>query len=80
MKLYKVTLRGMTTGIGSNTINGIACVVASDPKRAFEEVKKYVDENDLGFHHERELSKIELIAEEGDYPGCGCRLFIEKGE
>lgn len=77
MKLYRVTLRGMyyaTTG----TNYGTPYVIAEDPTSAYEMVKAYLDKEGLGFSHERELDKIELLAETGDYPECKEQLYLGK--
>jgi len=74
-KLYRVTCRGMlddTTG----TAHGIAYVVAKDPTSAYEMLRRYLDDNDLGFERDRELDSVELVAEGSDYPDCGIRLFL----
>lgn len=75
MKLYRVTLRGMTSSIGS-VCHGTPYVVANDPTSAYETVLSYVNKKDYGFGPERELDKIELLAETGDYPECGQQLFL----
>ena len=72
MKLYKVKCRGMQFS------HGFSYVVANDPTKAYEIVKKYLDKEDLGFLDDRELEIIELLAEEGDYPKCKIQLHIEK--
>jgi len=74
-KLYKVTCQGMTTQI-TGPAHGVAFVVAPDPGQAYEKVRKWLDQKDLGFNKERELASIELIAEEADYPDCGYRLYL----
>ena len=74
-RLYRVTCRGMQTSIGSSVSHGIAYVVAENPDAAYQMVRRYLDDEDLGFSHERELEKIELLAEEAKYPSCGKALF-----
>jgi len=51
-------------------------VVAEDPTSAYETVKKYLDSKDVGFHKDREMESIELLAETGDYPVCREQLFL----
>ena len=75
MKLYRVTCRGMTVSFAS-TVNGIAYVVADNSDEAYKKLKKYLDEKEIGFFMERELDKVELIAEATDYPHCYTRLFL----
>lgn len=74
-KLYKIELRGMT-GWSSGVIHGISYVVAANPNEAYKKVRKYLDDNDLGFSKERELKKIELIAEDSNITGTQTMLFI----
>lgn len=71
-KLYRVTCRGMTHG---DQPHGIAYVVAADPADAYKKVRASLDERNLGFAKERELDKIELLAEVGNYPECGTALY-----
>jgi len=53
-------------------------VVAHDPTEAYAIVRQYCNKADVGFHKERELASIELLAEEGDYPDCQTQLHITK--
>jgi hypothetical protein len=77
MKLYRVTLRGMTHTSGSGTTHGDAYVVAKDAEEAYRKVKDYLDDKNFGFSYERELDTIKLLAEsDKDYPTCGKRLFL----
>ena len=77
MKLYRVKLRGMQHSTVS-TRYGISYVVAEDPTKAYNLVKKYVDDEDLGFSQDREMESVELLAETGGYPGCLTQLFIKE--
>ena len=75
LKLYRVTLRGMTyatTGVAY----GIPYVVAVNLEEAYKKVKKFLDENDLGYSYEREIDKIELLATTYQYNKTGIMLFI----
>ena len=75
MKLYKVTLKGMThttTGVS----NGISFAVAESLDEAYAKVKKYVDEKDLGFSRDRELATIELVADSVDHNNVGIMLHL----
>lgn len=68
-------LRGMHNDrIG--TSYGYPFVVAEDPAEALKKVQGYLNKRDLGFASEREMDNIELLAEEGDYPGCNIQLFL----
>ena len=69
-KLYFVTLRG-----GGNRYK-TSYVIAKDPEEAYQKVKEFLDENDLCFTNDRELSTISLLAEATDYPRCEQILFV----
>lgn len=75
MKLYRVTLRGV---FGSNiTMNyTVSYVIAEDSNLAYLKVKNYFDEKDYGFSKERELDKVELIADSKEYNDCLTMLFL----
>lgn len=75
MKLFRVTLRGMTF-CASGTCYGISYVVAKDPTEAVSKVQAYLNNKDLGFREDRELDKVELLAEQGDYPACHTQLYL----
>lgn len=73
MKLYMVTLKGMTyssTGIAY----GISYVIAENTDEAYKKVRKFLDENNIGFTKDRELHNIELIADSYRYTGIGTLL------
>lgn len=73
-KLYKVTLRGMTTSsVGAP--HGIAYVVAEDSAEAHQKIKHGLEERNLGTDKERELHTVELLADSASYPNCGRRLY-----
>ncbi len=74
MKLWRVTLKGMN--YGSTTIYGLPYVIAENSDEAYKKVRKYLDDKDLGFSSERELEKVEFLAETGDYPACKIQLFL----
>lgn len=75
-KLYRVTLRGMTLTFGTGTAYGVSYVVANNADEAYQKVKKFVDEKDLGYSYQREMDKVELIAEDYQYTGTGTMLFL----
>ncbi len=75
MKLYRVVLRGMThesTGISY----GISYAVAENSDEAYKKVKEFLNENDLGRSQDRELDRVELIADTHRYTDVGCLLFL----
>ena len=74
-KLYKVTLRGMTHN-STGTKYGISYVVANDSEEAYRKVRKFLDKEDMGFSKERELDKIELLAEDYQYTNTNYMLFL----
>lgn len=55
--LYLVRLRGMTVTYGTSYI------IAENLSEAHDIIKKFCDDNDLGFKSERALESIEVIAE-----------------
>ena len=74
MKLYKVTLQGMT---GSYPISwGESYVVADNPNEAYEKVRTFLNSNDIGFTKDRELRAIEMIADSERYASHPIRLYI----
>ncbi len=75
MKLYRVTLKGMTCS-STDTNYGISFVVAEDPTQAYERVKKFLTDDDIGFSKDREMDKIELIADEYRFSDCGTILYL----
>lgn len=77
IKLFRVTCRGMHNSLGSGQTHGIGYVVAENPQRAYECMRKSLDDRKLGFHSERELLTIELIADASEYPACGVTLYLD---
>lgn len=75
MKLYKVTLKGMTFAC-LGAAYGVSYVVAENPDLAYKKVREFLDKKDLGFSKERELDKIELLAEDYQYTDTGHMLFL----
>lgn len=74
-KLYKVTLRGMTinsTGIAY----GVSYVIADNCNEAYQKVRIFLDENDIGFSKDRELDKVELLADNYRYSEVGYLLYL----
>jgi hypothetical protein len=65
----------MHSGFGIEIAYGIAFVIAENPNEAYEKVRKSLDNRDIGFDKDRELSSIELIAEQTLYPDCGYILY-----
>ena len=74
-KLYRVTLRGMT-GTMTGVAYGCPYVVAKSADEAIEKAQNYVNKENLGFREERELDRIELLAEETQYPSCRIQLLL----
>lgn len=74
-KLYRVTLKGMTynsTGI----VYGVSYVVAENSDKAYQKVRDFLEEKDLGVSEHRELDKVELIADSYQYTDVGCLLYL----
>jgi hypothetical protein len=77
MKLYRVTCRGMHHSLANSTpAHGIGYVVAETMNDAYRMMRDHLDTMDIGFSHDREMEKIELLAEDIDYPMCGTRLYM----
>ncbi len=74
-RLYRVTLRGMTYAV-TGTIYGISYVIATDAEKAYQKVKEFLDDKDLGYTKDRVLDKVELIAEEDQYTYTGTMLLL----
>jgi hypothetical protein len=74
MKLYRVLLRGMDQA--TSTRYGCPYVVAESADAAVEQVQAYLAARKLGVPEDRELDRVELLAEEGDYPACRVQLFL----
>jgi len=74
VKLYRIKLTGLNdyNGVGA----GISYVIAEDSEKAYQKVRKFLDDEDYGFAKEREMDKIELIAEDCKYPDIGTMLFL----
>ena len=74
-KLFRVTLKGMlysSTGV----VYGVSYIVAENTDEAYQKVKSFLDENDLGFSSERELDKVELIADTYRHTDVHTLLFL----
>ena len=74
MKLFLVKCKGMTIN-PTGAPHGKAYVLADDPTSAYNKLKAYLDDKNLGFADERVLDRITLVAEEGDYPKCRIQLI-----
>lgn len=74
MKLFRVTLRGLTSATGVQLHSSY--VVAENCHEAYRKVRNWVDENNYGFSNERELESVELLADECEYTPVRTRLFI----
>lgn len=74
-KLYRVRLKGMCSSV-SGTCYGIPYVIAHNPTEALKKVQDYIEERDLGFQCDREMDRIELLAEEGDHPECKIQMYL----
>ena len=74
-KLYRVTLKGMTYN-STGVAYGSSYVIAENSDEAYQKVRKFLNENDLGFTKDRELDKVELIADSYRYTNVGCLLHL----
>lgn len=69
----------MTTS-SAGVAHGIAYVLAKDPSEAYRILRNDLDERDIGFSTDRELDRIELIADNAEYPLCGTRVYVAPAE
>ena len=74
-KLYRVILRGMTHN-STGTAYGDCYVVARTSEEAYQQVREFLDKEDIGFDHERELHSVELLAEQARFPRCRTMLYM----
>jgi len=74
-KLYRVILRGMTYG-STGVSYGLSYVVAENSDEAYKKVRKFLDENGIGFTKGRELDRVELIADSYRYTDLDCLLHL----
>ena len=72
-KLYRVVTRIPPTATGVDYSS--AYVVAVTPSEAYAIYRAFLDRNNIGFSRDRCLDRVELIAEECDYPECGTLLL-----
>lgn len=72
-KLFKITLKGLYNSIGINY--NVSYVVAKTSDQAYGKLRRYLDENDIGFERDREWAKIEFIAEKNTYTNMGTLLL-----
>lgn len=75
LKLYRVTCTGMHGGSVGHA-HGIAYVVSWDSHQAYLMMREDLERRDLGYSADRELLKVELLAETVDYPDCGTKLYF----
>ena len=74
MKLYRVTLQGLTSN-PTGTTQGVCYVIAEDPTAAHNKVRGYLDEKEYDFSGDIEMDKIELIADTSEPSACRIMLF-----
>lgn len=75
-KLWRVTLRGMKSSIMDDQTWGVSYAVAETAHEAGEKVKTSLTSRDIGFPRDREVEKIELLAENVNYPDCRTVLYM----
>ena len=68
-RLFRVSTRGMDVREHY--------VVAADAGSAYQVVRSFLDQHNLGFVKDRALNKVELIAEQTDYPECKVILHFQ---
>ena len=71
MKLYKIYLTGAIDNIKP------AYSLAENAEEAYQNVRTWLDKKDYGFSSQRELAKVELVAEDKLYTKTGAILFTK---
>ena len=74
-KLFRVVLRGMTSSV-TGVAYGISYVIAKNMDEAYRKVRKFLDDQDIGFRKDWEIEKVELLAEDDQYTDIGAMLFL----
>lgn len=75
MKLWLVRTQGMQSS-ASGVPWGIVYVVAESPGAAWEAVRQLHANHDVGFHSDRILDSVKLIADAAEHPNATHRLLI----
>ncbi len=73
-KLYRVTLRGLSSYTGLQL--KVSYVVARNSDEAYQKVRTWLDQNSYGLSQDRVLEAIELLAEDYQYTDVRTRLFL----
>lgn len=73
-KLYRVNLKGLSNSTGVQLKSSY--VIAKDSDEAYKKVRDWLDKEDYGFSHEREMDSVELLAEDYQYTDTRTRLFL----
>ncbi len=74
MKLYLVTLQGLSGIVGRSYKNCYVC--AHDPSEAYLIIRTWLDKKDYGFRKDRALDSIKWIADEDEFSECSVPLFL----
>ena len=72
-RLFLVT----TKGVSAPKYGRQHYVLASDAGAAYQVVRSVLDNRDYGFRDDRALDKVELLAEQAEYPECGMPLHFQ---
>ena len=62
-KLFLVKIKGIHQG-GFGINYNETYVIAADPTSAYDKLRKYLNDNDIGYRREREMESVHLIAED----------------
>ena len=77
MRLYLYVVK-INAGVNSSGLDrGTSYVVAKDTGEAYKLVRKFLDENDIGFDKNRALISIELLADTYMYTDHKHMLFLK---
>lgn len=72
-RLFRVT----TKGYSAPKYGRDHYVVAADAGSAYQVVRSDLDRRNYGFTDDRALAKVELLAEQAEYPECGTPLHFQ---
>lgn len=76
MKLWLVTTHIPGNCLSTQMDYSIFYVLAENPDEAYKKVRKFLDDNDIGFTANRCLNKITLLADEYKYNELGKILIL----
>jgi hypothetical protein len=76
VKIYKVVVKGNFSNLGKSDNGKVAYVITNSLDKAYNIVRKHLDNHDLGFGDDRELYDISILAENKEYSAYNI-LFMD---